>query len=551
MRQYPGVIDVHMEQHSDGNVTGVVFVGDTPIALDSITSVYARLPDTTGLHRYSNRDDETQIMANAAYDASLNILLDRLPCLVVNRPSAQLSNSSKPYQQQLIAAAGFATPRSLITSDPHAARLFYDQCDGRVIYKSISSVRSIVRRLTPTAFDRLVRLPFAPVQFQEYIAGDDIRVHVVGSDVFATRIVSEADDYRYARNNGGGVSLTATTMPPKIGEDCIALAEMLQLPFAGIDLRHHPDGTYYCFEVNPSPAFTFYEAHTEQPISAALVSLLQHPVPAYTSPRLSRRPLPLLYATHCTIASVQTLDQSQVPEPFIVRCERPLLSSDLSGNPPPQSDASGLHQYLADDIAAVTNGNRDHIIEPVFRRLGPVNTHPNIISLYWGEGWSAKANMRMALDAALTSVIHSAYIDGLREYAVGTDVRYEGVIIATMLPRDTAALQARLTRMVENLGEPQSEFVLCLVIGDSVMDVLPYGVLELPDGRWITWAATSAQSLDDLTVWATRSIVDGLTDPQQMNGHVGEHCIGQPPARFSGVAVAPYWSEVAKQCVTR
>ena len=44
--------------------------------------------------------------------------------------------------------------------------------------------------------------------------------------------------------------------------------------FTGIDLKETPDGEYYCFEVNPSPGFLFYEQGTGQPISKALADLL-------------------------------------------------------------------------------------------------------------------------------------------------------------------------------------------------------------------------------------------------------------------------------------
>jgi len=52
------------------------------------------------------------------------------------------------------------------------------------------------------------------------------------------------------------------------------LAASLDLVVAGIDLRRTPDGEWYCFEVNPSPAFSYYESATHQPISAAIAALL-------------------------------------------------------------------------------------------------------------------------------------------------------------------------------------------------------------------------------------------------------------------------------------
>ena len=49
----------------------------------------------------------------------------------------------------------------------------------------------------------------------------------------------------------------------------------LGLVLSGIDLRRTPAGDYYCFEVNPSPGFIFYERATGQPISEAVALLLR------------------------------------------------------------------------------------------------------------------------------------------------------------------------------------------------------------------------------------------------------------------------------------
>ncbi len=44
---------------------------------------------------------------------------------------------------------------------------------------------------------------------------------------------------------------------------------------SGIDLRHAKrDNRWYCFEVNPSPAFSYYEQYTGQTIAAAVARLL-------------------------------------------------------------------------------------------------------------------------------------------------------------------------------------------------------------------------------------------------------------------------------------
>jgi len=195
------------------------------------------------------------------------------PALVVNRLSSMASNCSKPYQARLIQAHGFATPDTLITTDPEAVREFWLR-HGTVIYKSISGVRSIISRLTADHVERLSLIQWCPTQFQQYIPGNDYRVHVVGEEIFAAEIVSEADDYRYAGRKGLEVKLRSWQIAPDLAERCRSLAEGLELHVAGIDLRYHPAGKWFCFEVNPSPAFSYYQNETGQPIDAAVARLL-------------------------------------------------------------------------------------------------------------------------------------------------------------------------------------------------------------------------------------------------------------------------------------
>jgi glutathione synthase/RimK-type ligase-like ATP-grasp enzyme len=68
--------------------------------------------------------------------------------------------------------------------------------------------------------------------------------------------------------------MEAIQLPPQVAESCLVLAHKLDLLLTGIDLKETPDGQYYCFEVNPSPGFLYYEKHSRQPISMALANLL-------------------------------------------------------------------------------------------------------------------------------------------------------------------------------------------------------------------------------------------------------------------------------------
>jgi len=194
----------------------------------------------------------------------------------VNRLSGAISNHSNPYQTIHIRRCGFSTPPALLTNDPDAALQFYEEFKGQVIYKSISGVRSIVRRVNKEQLARLPLLRHAPGQFQAFITGDNIRVHTVGNRWIATRIRSEAVDYRYAQQEGLTVAMEPTTLPVAVAEACLRVARRFRLLFAGIDLKQTPEGDYYCFEINPSPGFLVYEQNSGQSISGALAELLHN-----------------------------------------------------------------------------------------------------------------------------------------------------------------------------------------------------------------------------------------------------------------------------------
>jgi glutathione synthase/RimK-type ligase-like ATP-grasp enzyme len=251
-------------------VAGTLTLGRKRIELARVRGIYTRLMDDTLLPELDGLapDDPARRHARAFHEALFR-WTEVAPARVVNRSEPQGSNGSKPYQAQLIAAHGFLPPPTLITNDPEAVLAFRKE-HRRIIYKSISGVRSIVRTLEDADLARLDRIGWCPVQFQAALEGTNIRVHVVDARVYATEIESTHLDYRYANREGGRTTLRAVRLPGEIRARCIALARGLGLPFAGIDLMRTADGLYYCFEVNPQPAFSYFEANTGQPIAMAV-----------------------------------------------------------------------------------------------------------------------------------------------------------------------------------------------------------------------------------------------------------------------------------------
>lgn len=257
-----------------GGVVGELQLGDRRYPLQDFAGVYNRMMDDQLLPELRGEPPASQAREHArTLHETLAAWLEIANTRVVNRARAGGSNFSKPYQAQLIRRAGFQVPETLITNDPALAAEFLAS-HPRVVYKSMSGNRSIVTLLEASEIERLSSIRWCPVQFQAYVEGTNVRVHTIDKEVFATAILTDAADYRYAGDSAHPREVEPYELLPSIAAQCVELARDLGLAFAGIDLKITPDGNVFCFEVNPCPAFSFYEAHTEQPIAHAVARYL-------------------------------------------------------------------------------------------------------------------------------------------------------------------------------------------------------------------------------------------------------------------------------------
>jgi RimK-like ATP-grasp domain len=264
-------MDINCTLHNN-ELTGELTIGDAIYPLQNFTGVYNRMMSWQALPNAQQLSPAQQKHCEGFHDLLFN-WIEVATCRVMNTNSAMSSNTSKPYQALAIKQQGFIVPETIITNLPHEVQRF-QQNKISVIYKSISGVRSIVHELNDDDAARLPLIQSCPTMFQEKLNGNNLRVHVVGNKCFAHFIHSNIVDYRYASKAGGSATIEAFELNEKITKACIALSKKLRLPLAGIDLFVTPANEYYCFEVNPSPGFSFFENTTGQPISAAIATYL-------------------------------------------------------------------------------------------------------------------------------------------------------------------------------------------------------------------------------------------------------------------------------------
>ncbi|MFO0774049.1 MAG: hypothetical protein U0172_05220 [Nitrospiraceae bacterium] len=263
-----GLLDLEWKTQN-GVLSGTVQIGERVVAAQDIQSMFIREIGWSSEQATLPASNYSRARAE-----SLWAMTDAFHGLVMNRRLAVCTNASKPYQLELIHRHGFHVPQTLVTTDANAALSFWEEQRHDVIYKSLSSERSIVKPLQHSDLGRLEVIRHCPVQLQQRVDGVDIRVHVVGERVFATEIRSTVPDYRYAERDGADRQMRPIELPLEIAAQCRSLTRALGLVLSGVDLRRTSEGSYYCFEVNPSPAYLWFEDITGQRIGAAVASLL-------------------------------------------------------------------------------------------------------------------------------------------------------------------------------------------------------------------------------------------------------------------------------------
>lgn len=261
--------DIESDVDGEGDTLSAVSDGARRIDLADVTVAYIRGASYYDYEELEGRPPEDPLAVRAAgFESQLTACLESCGAVVINPSRASASNNSKPYQLTVIREAGLLIPETLISNDQQAVRRFLSE-NPEAIFKSVSGVRSIVKPVTDEERALVADVAWCPALFQRVVPGTNYRAHVVNGEVLAVRLESDRLDYRYGRT-----TMVAAELPAEVAGKCRRLNSMLGLHFTGIDLMRTPDDEWYCFEVNTSPGYSYFERGSGQPISAALARFM-------------------------------------------------------------------------------------------------------------------------------------------------------------------------------------------------------------------------------------------------------------------------------------
>lgn len=181
----------------------------------------------------------------------------------------------KPWQLERFEQAGLPVPETRFTNEPAVARSFCASHD-RVIYKPVTRGAPPAEVTEADLTDeRLQHLETAPVQFQEFVPGDDLRVYVLDGEVIGSiRYLSEQFSFKLDQADGKDAEAESATIPSEIEATAIRAADALDVTFGAADIRHRPDGGHTLLELNQAPAFSAADAYAGQDVAGSLARYL-------------------------------------------------------------------------------------------------------------------------------------------------------------------------------------------------------------------------------------------------------------------------------------
>ena len=219
---------------------------------------------------------------NECQEAFYGLWLGLDDVLWINHPTRTEDAALKPYHLKMAQKVGLEIPRTLITNNPEDARQFVEEHGiNKTVYKAFSATEQNwreTRTLRSEEVSLLDNLRFAPVIFQEYIPAQcDLRVTIVGDDIFAAAIYSQHTAYKIDyRMEISSATIEPYGIPSSTAEGLKNLMNKLDLIYGAVDMRLTPDGRFVFLEINPAGQWRFIEKYTKQPITNTFAELLKY-----------------------------------------------------------------------------------------------------------------------------------------------------------------------------------------------------------------------------------------------------------------------------------
>lgn len=246
-------------------------VGQESLPVECFTGAYIRQPKMPDL----NIVDDDKGFAKREVGETLKSIWRAIDDSIwLNAPRRLLLASNKPEQLTIANSIGFKVPDTYVGTNYESIKKFYEAHSGSIIAKAVKhgfdfdgykARVAATQKIDEASLASIKCYATIPMIFQNHIEKEyDIRVIVVGSDVFATAIESQGHeetktDWRLSDCYKIPLKQYKINLPQKIISLCLEMTKKFNLRYSAIDLVLGKDGAYYFLELNPNGQWAWVE----------------------------------------------------------------------------------------------------------------------------------------------------------------------------------------------------------------------------------------------------------------------------------------------------
>ncbi len=272
----------------DGEWITVLETEDKKHRLDDISAVWYRRAYNIGKGVKDEMDAKFFGAAMGEIRNTLFGFLESVDAYSLGKPSIYRRLDSKEEQLKIADKLGLKIPATAVTNSPEEARRFIIK-HGDVVAKMQTGfaiyedgVENVVftNVVNEDKLDELDTLLYCPMQFQKKIEKKkELRITVVGRDVYAFEIDSQQSEAAKTDWRKDGINLIDKWIPTELPQDIEAkileLLDVYHVDYGAIDMIVSPEDEYYFIEINAAGEFFWLDNLTEDNrISKSIADLL-------------------------------------------------------------------------------------------------------------------------------------------------------------------------------------------------------------------------------------------------------------------------------------
>ena len=260
----------------DGQWITILETPEAKHRLDDIAAVWYRRAYNIGNGLKEEIDSKFYGAAMGEIRNTLFGFLESIDVYSLGKPGIYRRLDSKEEQLKIADRIGLKIPESCITNNPADAKQFIVKHQnvvakmqtGFAIYED--GVESVVftNVINEDKLEELDTLLYCPMQFQRKIEKKkELRVTIVGRDVYAFEIDSQQSDAAKVDWRKDGVNLIdkwiPTDLPSDVEAKLLELLDVYNVDYGAIDIIVSPEDEYYFIEINAAGEFFWLDNLTE------------------------------------------------------------------------------------------------------------------------------------------------------------------------------------------------------------------------------------------------------------------------------------------------